>query len=169
MDHELGHILAGTDSEPDPTNPLRLPESRIGLKRMFGDNLGAQILEEAVNEHFTDSLIYGHIESTDPMSKHRENNRNIYRWERLSLYVFCEEGLEPIDPRLFVRAQLTNGSAEIKEFIELEDAIERSFLGMKVTDRIRNFTAQTDETEDLAAKRFAQELYDDISAIKRAA
>lgn len=102
--HEGSHMLEGVDEVPEGArNGQR--ESR-GLNRIFRTRFGdvPKALNEALTERIAEALISGDIDTfLDPKDvKH-------YVVQQMLLKTLCEDGVAPVDIRLFINAYYEDG------------------------------------------------------------
>jgi hypothetical protein len=98
--HEFTHILDGRDPGTSEVRDLL----SHGMSRIFGEGIGGVALNEALTEQFSDGLLTGNIDQTDPDSEVRRGNSHVYYHERQLLHALCAQGVEKVDIRTFLDA-----------------------------------------------------------------
>lgn len=106
--HEFSHTAHG-ENEADDTEFADIPEG--GMKRLF-DGRGGTVIDEAVVEHFSDSMLRGEVDNLNPWSDVRKEAT--YFAPRVLLDVLANKGANKIDIRDFFAAHFENGR-EAKE------------------------------------------------------
>ncbi|HUC89659.1 MAG TPA: hypothetical protein VMR45_02570 [Patescibacteria group bacterium] len=105
LSHEFSHVIAGEDDDPSQENG----KSKLrGLTRIFGDNPGSTLLDEAIAEHLALSLDKGALEDVNMLNQHNDDRR--YHSGGALLMALCAMGAKPIDVRRFIDAYCENGT-----------------------------------------------------------
>ncbi|HSH17995.1 MAG TPA: hypothetical protein VK978_01290 [Candidatus Saccharimonadales bacterium] len=158
--HEGLHAITGVNIAHEETGEVAF--QNYGLGRVFGDSNLGRLITEAVTEQAADSLINGNADVVDPSSAERVASAGTYTAGRYLLNTLCNRGLKPIDPRLFTHALFEDDTNEGHGIIKkLAKQLDRSFPGMNVVQRIRDFDTPeeySDLAQDLAIVQFAIEL-----------
>lgn len=100
--HELTHVIEGADII---TGEFEV-ERRRGMMRLFGSGRGGSVMNEAVVEHFSNSLLVGGIDSTRP--DHDKRKDATYEENRGLLHYLAEYGVKAVDIRYFTAALFEN-------------------------------------------------------------
>ena len=148
LSHEFTHILDGHESNHRLNKGKRYRQRRThGLQRIFGGGRMSASLNEAVTEHFADSLEHGQLQVTNPNSKVRKEAS--YEDERYLLHVLCRSGNRKIDIRVFLAAffednmQRRGGSAGE----ELLQSLRGAFPFTDIVQEIKSLPKDTDVKE----------------------
>jgi hypothetical protein len=135
--HELTHVMDGYGLDDD--NSSKRESDNYGMTRLFGEEYGGNAMNEAVVEHFADSLISGHPDVIDPYAKVRDNSA--YFSERVLLNVLSTMGKKPINIRLFFAAHFQHKDTDTidgKQPLELlEQEIKEAFPDIDVIGEIK--------------------------------
>lgn len=131
--HEFVHIIDGKDASRLVRRLTDSPVHRSGLHRLFGrhEKAAGTVLNEAIVEHITQTLLTGGPEIINPIAK--EGSYEIYR---RFLEILCKGGEKSIDIRLFVDAYFEDtrilSGRRNSALLELRKQLKQAFPDHKV-------------------------------------
>jgi hypothetical protein len=142
--HEFTHVVEGHGADAH----------EIGIERMMGKTKGSQRLREGIVDHVASSLENGSFEVTDSLRNPNENPRSdVHYWRSLFLIdALCNYGLEPIDIRLVIAANLENdASSPDSATSRLQEGLKVSFPDIDIVSRINQCGLEGDVGEEMVA------------------